>query len=499
MVTLVILALLLNRYADLLNSLALAAMVLLLVSPETVFLPSFQLSFLSVWAIGYLLPRVWNPRRSPGEENPPWYRRYLFYLWGTFCVSLVTQLATFPVVLWWFHQVSLVGLFSNLILVPLTGILITPLGLLALVFSPLSAQLSSWIFGIMSPLLDWTLTLTGFFAGLPLSHVTLSRPGFIEMGFFYVSLLILFNWKKVPRPAVLFPASLTVMLLAFYAPQLRALSGSPLRITFLDVGHGSAIVIQLPKGEKVLVDGGGTMNPEFDLGERVVAPYLWQEKITALDIVVVTHPHPDHLNGIPFILSNFKVVQVWVNGQRGEGEGQRLFDEVIRQREIPVFLREAGWKHRFSGADLEVLHPPRHWSAALQAGSWHGQNDTSLVLRLTCNDQAVLLPGDIEAQGEASLVSSGKELKSQVLQIPHHGSISSSQPAFIRAVGPTYGVISGRRGPRLPIPHEAVIQRYLDRGTKLYRTDEEGAVTFSLKGNTWEVESYLRGRLQPPG
>jgi competence protein ComEC len=329
--------------------------------------------------------------------------------------------------------------------------------------------------------------------------VTLPRPGFIEMGFFYAGLLILFNWKKIPGPAVLFSASLAVMLLAFYAPQLESVFGSPLRITFLDVGHGSAVVIQLPKGEKVLVDGGGSMNPEVDLGERVVAPFLWQQKIASLDLVVVTHPHPDHLNGLPFILSHFKVGQVWVNGQKGEGEGQRLFEEAIARKQIPVFRKEAGWKHHFRGADLEVLHPPGEWFRTWRSGDWHSQNDASLVLRLTFGDQAILLPGDIEANGEASLLASGSPLKSQVLLVPHHGSISSSQPAFVRAVEPAYAVISGRRGPRLPIPHEAVIQRYREQGIPLLRTDQEGAITFSFKENRWEVEGHVRGRLKPPG
>ncbi|MBA4395592.1 MAG: hypothetical protein C0407_18735, partial [Desulfobacca sp.] len=157
MVCMGITALLLNRYSDLLNSLALAALILLLLSPDSLFLPSFQLSFLAVWAIGYLLPRILKPPSDQPGGRPSLFRRGLFYLWGTFCVSLVCQLATSPVVAWWFHQISLIGLISNLILVPLSGVLATPIGLLALIFAPISPPLSSLLFWIMYHMLQWTL------------------------------------------------------------------------------------------------------------------------------------------------------------------------------------------------------------------------------------------------------------------------------------------------------------------------------------------------------
>ena len=115
MVTLVFLALLLKKQSDLLNNLALAALILLLLSPSSLFRPSFQLSFVSVWAIGYLLPKLWPPAGNPEKPDPSWGYRGLLYLWGIFCVSLVSQLATLPVVAWWFYQISFIGLISNLI------------------------------------------------------------------------------------------------------------------------------------------------------------------------------------------------------------------------------------------------------------------------------------------------------------------------------------------------------------------------------------------------
>jgi competence protein ComEC len=495
MVSMVITALLLNKYPDLLNSLALAALIILLLSPDSLFLPSFQLSFLAVWAIGTLLPRILNPDSGWRWGKTSLIRRGAFYLWGTFCVSLVCQLATSPVVAWWFHQVSLIGLISNLILVPLSGILATPIGLLALIFAPIFSPLSLLLFWIMNLMLQWTLVLTRFFSDLPLAFLIVPRPGYGEIGLFYLTLVLVFNWRKIHKPVWLISLSCLGMILFFFSPQIRDFFAPPFRATFLDVGHGSATLIELPRGQKILVDGGGSFNPEFDLGERVVAPFLWDKKITGLDVVVLTHPHPDHLNGLPFILSKFKVKEIWTNGQRVDSEAFQHFEDLIRQKKIPVVYPGPGWSRFISDVPVEVLHAPIKTSFRESGVSklYHLQNNDSLVLKITYKDQHILLPADIEAETERTLLNKKVILKSQILQVPHHGSLTSSTIPFIEAIQPSYAVISGRPSPRFPLPHLDVIRRYQERGVALFRTDQEGAVTFNLKKEGWEIKSFVRG------
>ncbi|MBI5582312.1 MAG: DNA internalization-related competence protein ComEC/Rec2 [Deltaproteobacteria bacterium] len=494
MVGMVITALLLNKYSDLLNSLALAALILLLISPEALFLPSFQLSFLAVWAIGTLLPRIFNPDSPWAGRGNSFIRRGAFYLWGTFCVSLVCQLATAPAVAWWFHQVSLIGLISNLILVPLTGILATPMGLLALILAPVFSPLSSLLFWVMQLMLQWTLGLTRFFADLPLAFLIVPRPAFGEIGFFYLTLVFLFNWSKITRPAWWVSLSSLGMVLFFFSPQIKDFFSPPFRATFLDVGHGSSILMEFPQGEKMLVDGGGSFNPEFDLGERVVGPFLWNKKITRLEVVVLTHPHPDHLNGLPFILSKFKVRELWMNGDRADSPAFQRLEELIKQNKIPVVYPAPGWSRSYSNVRVEVLHSPlespiKKESASL---SFHGQNNASLVLRLSYKDQHVLLPADIEAETEKSLLQRPDSLPSQILQVPHHGSLTSSTIPFIEAVRPAYAIFSARPSPRLPLPRSEVIERYRERGAALFRTDRDGAVTCDLKTKGWEIECFRK-------
>jgi competence protein ComEC len=495
MVGMVITALLLNKYSDLLNSLALAALIILLLSPDSLFLPSFQLSFLAVWAIGYLLPRIVNPDSGRNRGETSFIRRLAFYLWGTFCVSLVCQLATSPVVAWWFHQVSLIGLISNLILVPLSGILATPIGLLALIFAPIFSPLSSLLFWIMNLMLQWTLGLTRFFSDLPLAFLVVPRPGYGEIVFFYLILVLAFGWRKIPKPVWSISFSCLGMVLFFFSPQIQDFFFPPFRATFLDVGHGSSTLIEIPGGKKMLIDGGGSFNPEFDLGERVVAPFLWAKKITGLDVVVLTHPHPDHLNGLPFILSKFKVKEIWTNGQEVDSEPFLQFEELIRQKKIPVVCPSTGWSRSISDVQVEVLHAPRKtpFIQKTVSPSYHSQNNDSLVLSLSYKNQHILLPADIEAETEKVLLSKNVSLKNHILQVPHHGSLTSSTVPFIDAVQPRYAVISGRPSSRLLLPNPGIIRRYQERGVTLLRTDLDGAVTFDYKKGGWKIDSFVRG------
>jgi competence protein ComEC len=499
MVTLVILALLIERYSDLLNSLALAALVLLLISPQVLFLPSFQLSFISVWAIAYLLPRVWDPFKARERKKFKGWRRLGYYLWGTFCVSLVCQLATAPLVVWWFHQVSLIGLVSNLVLVPLTGLFITPVGLLSLIFAPLSVRVSHLLFGIMDLLLQWTLWWTHFFAELPLAYYTIPRPDYWEMATYFLSLIFIFNCRKIPKPGWWISITVTATLLFFFLPHIQDAFLRPLRVHFLDVGHGSSVLVEFPRGEKMLIDGGGSLHPEFDMGERVVAPFLWAKKIRKLDVVVLTHPHPDHLNGLPYILSRFKIKEVWSNGQETDSGPFLRFKEEIREKRIPVRYPAPEWSRFFADVRVEVISGGGEKFLNPDMADpleWHNQNNASLVLRISRAGEHIFLPADIEAAAERQLLRQGVDIKGRVLQVPHHGSLTSSTPAFIAAADPSWAVISGRPSFRFPVPHPEVIRRYEEKGIRVLRTDQEGTITITLKKGQGTVESYRKGAVR---
>jgi competence protein ComEC len=261
-------------------------------------------------------------------------------------------------------------------------------------------------------------------------------------------------------------------------------AGPPtVRLTLLDVGQGEAIFLEVPDWGRILVDAGGLPGDRFDMGMRVVAPYLWHEWVGRLDVLVVTHPQSDHIGGVPAILRNFPVGEVWT----GEGPSQSAvflwMQEYLREQRIPHRVVSGGGPPvRWGEASLEVLHPqprrPGRWPAVDPRP--FRPNDASLVLKVRIGTQAALLTGDIERDGEAALVRSGASLHAQVLKVPHHGSRTSSAEALIAAVGPEVALVSAGYRNRFRHPHPEVVQRYQAAGARILRTDLNGAITVEM-------------------
>lgn len=276
-------------------------------------------------------------------------------------------------------------------------------------------------------------------------------------------------------------------------PLLRLPEGR-LRLTVLDVGQGDAIVVETPDGRALLIDSGPGGPMRLDTGERVVAPYLWNRGHLRLAKTIVTDPDADHAGGMGAIRRLFSVVEAWDAEQLARGP------------------------HWFGGAMLSLVWP--RWDAAgrgpgplrdplllLVAGPparhvARGRNDETLVLRIEYGLASFLLASDIEAAAEQALVASRAPLRATVLKVAHHGSRTSSTPAFLHAVAPTAAVISvGARNP-YGHPDAGVLDRLVAAGARVYRTDSDGAVIFETDGRAltvtrWATRAVERFCLDP--
>jgi competence protein ComEC len=237
----------------------------------------------------------------------------------------------------------------------------------------------------------------------------------------------------------------------------------------------------------MLVDAGGTQGGGFDIGQHVIVPFLWHEWVRHLDVLALTHPQSDHIGGAPTILRMVSVGEVWTGAGPALSPTDLWIQEYLRRRRIPHRVVVAGdAPFRMGDAVIEVLHPDAGSMAATGgAGRAPRPNDRSLVLRVRLEDQAVLLTGDLERDGEAALLHSGVALGAQVIKVPHHGSRQSSTEAFLRAVGAQTAVLSvGHRNP-FRHPHPEILARYQALGIRLWRTDRNGAVGVEMRpGNT---------------
>jgi competence protein ComEC len=498
-----LITILMGRGRDLFNTLALAAFAILVVSPAALFDISFQLSFTAVASILLLMPGIterlsaWKTRAEGRPASPG--RRITADLLLFVSVSAAATLGTLPFIAYYFNRVSNITLVANLLLVPSLGFVVLPLSMLLIIISPLSETLSALLIDITSWLTRLCLDLNDWLAALPWASSIIMTPTAAELVAYYVLLITAALLLGLPgRAAADVPLfrtrrkALTVLVLAlvFLAGDASWLhrilqKRGVLRVTFLDVGHAGCTLVEFPGGKRMLVDGGGFYDDRFDVGRYVVAPFLWHERIGAIDAIVLTHPHPDHANGLPFILDNFDVKEVWTNGDEAATVWGAALAEKLRQKGIaPRLLTAKSPPIDISGVRIDVLNPAKGQPPGDDLSD-REINERALVLQLRWGDTTFLLPSDIGEPTESALVARYRSLESGVLLAPHHGSPRSGSQPFLQAVRPGIVIISTGRGVR-----DDVLGRYRQTGAAVYRTDVHGAVRVTADGRRYEVVPF---------
>lgn len=482
-----------GRKHDWLSGLALAAVVILVISPPTLLSVSFQLSFAAVLAILAGCKAI-RARPAPVDTHR-WKnigKRLLVFLW----VSTLATAGTLPLVSYYFNQVSLVGLLTNLIVVPVVAMLVVPAGLLGVIVTAVSADLAALLWHVAYGglvVVGWVVSHVGGWSWAAVKTVT---PSVLEIFLYYGVLYGAFNWKKLPKRRLVVAVMLLLVCSDVAYWSYVRFGRQALRVTAIDVGQGSANLLELPGGETVLIDGGGfSDNTAFDVGGRILAPLLWRRKIRSIDLAVLTHPNSDHLNGLLFILQHFDVKAVWSNGEPVDTMGYRKWQEILASRKI--------FHHDFqslpecferNGVHLEVLAPPRDFLRRRVTETWRDPNNNSIVVRVSLGSVSILMAGDIGRQAELELVRryTSPRLRSTVLMVPHHGSRKSSAMAFLTAVDPTEAVISAGWQNRFGFPHRETLERLAAVGSRVWCTADSGAIQIITDGETYQVKPTRR-------
>ncbi len=489
MATVVLLGLALWRRADGLNGLAAAAVVLVAWAPSSVVDLSLRLSFLAVLGLVLLSPALRQalPLAPPDPREPRRVRR----LWGqaretvaqTLSASAAATLAGLPVVASAFGRVSLAGLVSNVVALPLCGLLtgLAAGGAALFVVAPVLATPVLWAGAWASELL---LAITRLFAAAPLATVEVPELGGVAAALYAAGLLTWslgtgrWRWGGWLTPVALVGAVLV--------PRLMPEPG--LRVTFLSVGQGDAVVLS-SRGHHALVDGGGVPGG-MDTGARFVLPFLRHQGISRLDLAVLSHPHPDHALGLASALTQVTTERLWLPA--GDVDGPLTRQVVAAAREARVEEVQAGHSPlRLGEATLEVLGPP----GPEQRELLEGVNDRSVAVLVRHGDVTVLLAGDVEEDGEATLVDGLGPVT--VVKAPHHGSRTSSTEALLERTRPRHVVFCVGRRNRYGFPHPEVEARYRAQGSECWRTDLDGAVTVESDGKDVRLVSFLAREPSP--
>jgi competence protein ComEC len=487
-------SILFGRERNLLHTLTLAAFLILIFSPPSLFDVSFQLSFLAVLSILYLVPRILEGLRKEGPSLPSettWKKSIWKYIKISLVVTAVASFGTAPFVALHFNRISPIGLVTNLFVIPWVGFVIVPLSLASSILSFFFTPFATFLLNINSFITLILLRVLAFLASFPFASLFVSTPTTLEIALFYSLLFLTVHLKKKEAARYLFVGLCVVLVLDFAFWNLKGLFQKNLTMTFIDVGQGDSILIEFPKGKRMLIDGGGLYGDRFDIGKNVIAPFLWNKKIPRIDYLVLTHPDPDHLKGLNFVASHFSIGQFWDNGLRGDSESYFQLVETLLSKKVERFsLNEKTPLQIINGVQISFLNPPGKLESRRVGRNTSFFNNHSLVMKLQFKNMRVLLAADIEKEVEYRLMREGYSLRADILKIPHHGSISSSTPLFLERVKPTYAVLSVGERNIGRLPHPEVIKRYQQIGTRIFRTDQQGAITVVTDGEKIEVRPF---------
>ncbi|MBT5452817.1 MAG: DNA internalization-related competence protein ComEC/Rec2 [Gemmatimonadetes bacterium] len=482
--TVVLLGRILGRQGDVYNTLGLAALLILVIWPESPWSLSFQLSFGATWAIvalhkplTLLFPEAW---RREGNAVRHW-------IVSPLCASLAAQLGTGPLIAYAFGQLAPVSLAANLVVAPLLAVVLG-LGVLA----ALTGWILPWVamlFNAANYLVIVTLLeLVELLAALPFAAVEVPRPG----GVFLVCCAILcLLGPRLPDSQQAQKAAVFVVLLGLnVSVWTYALRPRDLDIYFLDVGQGDAAFLRFPNGKTMVVDGG-ERSERFDYGARVLVPFLRHMGIGRVDVVVASHPHNDHIGGLVALLQQVEVGHFVDGGQRYDSWTARRIRELVAERGVRYHRVAAGDSLvGLGGVGGLILHPNEEF-VDTSGESPGGLNNGSVAFRLDYGEVNVLFTGDLEEETDGAILAWGPRLAAQLLKVAHHGSRTSSQSYFVEAVSPTLAIMSLGFENKFKHPAPEVVARYMEHGARVLRTDRTGAVRVRIDGVSMAVETMI--------
>ncbi len=485
MISLYLVSKIIQRKPNANNILSASLIVITAIDPFRLFSIGFQLSFTAVFVLLNIIPKVRLLKLQKDEiEVLSFGKKILNGVLIILFSSAILNIFLLPIILFHFNQFNLNGIAGNLLGIPLISVIL-PLALLN-IFLP------NWNFVV--------LIYQNSFKGIMLvfdrwSEICSSVPlfnNFVSINFFQLILIYLFLgvsavWfrKFTRRKHILFSAFCLILIIIF----LTTLNTrkNELKITFFDCGLGDLHLIETGNNETILIDSGP---PEYTAKHfsRSALPYLQENGISSLDYVLITHAHNDHYGGLDNIFMNLKFRNLIVTDEFQTSKIWKHFQEKIRVEKCKIITISDTMHLSIRGLKFKIIHPDRYFHD-------ENKNNVSIVARIDHQDFSVLFTGDLEQEGEQYLLDNYPEfLDTDILKVGHHGSKTSSTPAFIKAVSPEYAFIPTSINNRFNFPHQITLEKFSSLRENLFIAGKDGALQITTDGEKAHFRTFLTNK-----
>lgn len=452
----------------------------LFISPYVLFHIGFQLSFLISFSLIISSQSI--------------FAHLSGYLKSLLAVTIQSQFFSLPIIFFHFYEFSLLSFPLNMVYIPFISVIILPSVFIVFFLMLILPNIASLFANILEKMLAFAHRVLLYFDQLQVGTITLGKITELQAIFMFIIVVFgCYQFEKRRRlqdlivPTVLFALLIAAIKMAPYLTPTG-------EVTFLDVGQGDSILIELPYRKAVyLIDTGGKMdfneeewkkrNHQFEVGQDIVVPYLKAKGITKIDRLILTHGDYDHIGGAFNVAQELKIKETLYSYGEVEESFEKQLLQTLADRGSKIRFVKEGETWQIGKHDFYILSP---------MGNEETTNGRSIVIYARIGGVNWLFTGDLEDEGERRLINTYKHLSVDILKAGHHGSRTSSSPQFLDHIRPKIVVISAGRNNRFGHPHREVLQAFFERKMRIYRTDENGAIRFIFSNDQMKkVETAL--------
>ena len=487
---LVLLASLLHRKSDTINNLGISSLLILIYNPYYITNLGFLLSFAGTIGIVILNDKISNFLNGKLNKRS---NKIIKYLIESFCITLSANLIIIPVMAYSFSSISFTFWISNILAGPVMEAT-TILGFIVYFLSLIFVPFAKFIGIFLNICLSILLIIANFSAKLPFSLVYIKTPYLLECVAYYLVLYAIFNRRKIiVLKSILTNAIIktvtTLLIITILVSSFYGFIQKKLVIYFVDVGQGDCTLIKTPENKTILIDGGGSEFGNFDVGEKILLPYLLDRRINKIDYMLISHFDSDHIGGLFYILENLKVKNIIIAKQGKKSENLNKLLEITKEYKINIILVENGNVVKIDKYSyFEILFPEDNFIKE------NILNNNSIVARFSSLGLKILFTGDIEEVAEKRLCEMYKntdKLKADILKVAHHGSKTSSTEVFLALVQPKIALIGVGENNKFGHPNQITLDKIGKYTKYIYGTDLNGEIQIMYNKNKINIKTFL--------